>query len=187
VKLGAASIVSIGSDGSFTHASVQSPVISGDGRTVAFPSHSTEYAPWPLSDAKGALPVQNDMNIFVRDLEAKTTRAVNDFFGTLGISGSCSEPRLSEDGGRISFTYDNREFDGSQAAFVVDLAQDVPAQLLSLGRYQVGFLESRGVMWLSADGKSVLASRTGKECWTPRRRLMRKSSFTHSGGTSGSR
>ncbi len=94
------------------------------------------------------------------------------------MRGSCFDPRLSEDGGRIAFNYDNRSSDGSHRGFVVDLEQDVHPRLLSLGKYSVGFGVSVGITWLSPDGNAVLVSSTGDGFLEPSA-TMQPQAFLH--------
>jgi Tol biopolymer transport system component len=157
-----ASVVSLDNEGRINASSAFNPVLSADGRKLAFWSQSTSLAPWPLAEQARMMPTLNDCNIFVRDLDQNTTRAANDLVFSLALRGSCFSPRLSEEGRWVSFNHYDQALDGKlHVGFVADLLENRPGRLLSPAKKKGEFQGAIDISWLSPDGKSVLVSAVG--------------------------
>lgn len=90
----AVTLVNVPAPGGTQNADADEPVISGNGRVVAFSTSA------PLS------PQDTDTtsDIYVRDLDAGTTRLVSITAGGVQGTGGCSQPDLSEQGQHVSYT-----------------------------------------------------------------------------------
>jgi hypothetical protein len=95
-QTGTVTLVSVNAAGTATgNAFSDSPVISADGKFVAFRSFATDLVSTP-TNTKG--------NIFVRDLVAGTTTLVSvNNAGSAGGNNSSSGPDISDDGSRVAF------------------------------------------------------------------------------------
>jgi len=178
-QLDTTSIVSLGQDGSFDHGTVNSPAISANGQVVGFVAQSRGYAPWPLAAKTNILSSSQHSNVFVRNLEGGTTRAVNDLLAELEAQGNCTNPLLSADGSHVAFNHHDARFSENQkVAFVTGLVHDQPGRLLPLleggGKYQ-GEIK---ISWLAGDGKTVLVTTDGVG-FLVRSRLTQPQVFLH--------
>src|SRR5262249_33858892 len=73
------------------------PRVSGDGRTVAFAGLASNLV-------AGVTDANNDRDIFVRDMQANTTRLVSvTLSGTSSGTGRSTTPVMSADGSSIAF------------------------------------------------------------------------------------
>ena len=70
------------------------PDVSRDGRRVVFTSLASDLVPNDLNGVE---------DVFVRDLEAGTTRRVSELAGGVGFSGRSRAPAISPDGGWVCF------------------------------------------------------------------------------------
>ena len=91
---GALTRVSVASDGSQSNGDSYLPVLSGDGRFIAFESVASNLA----LDPNGIVP-----DVFVHDRADGTTRLVSLDPAKAGGNGPSSAPSISRDGGRIAF------------------------------------------------------------------------------------
>jgi Tol biopolymer transport system component len=95
VQAGSLTLVSMAMDGTQADSLSHSPVISADGRSVAFASSATNLA--------GQVTNRLD-NIYVRDLVAGTTTLASvSTNGVGGGNGASSLPSISADGSRVAF------------------------------------------------------------------------------------
>ena len=90
-------LVSVGLDGNPAQGGDSyNPVVSADGRYVAFLSAATNLVTTPLTNLT--------YNLFLRDLQAGTTTLQNvDTNGNVLTNGDCSYPTISQDGRYLSF------------------------------------------------------------------------------------
>jgi Tol biopolymer transport system component len=72
-----------------------SPVISADGRWVAFESYAGQLVPGDTND---------DVDVFVRDLRAGTTARVSEGAGGASVDGGAASPAISGDGRLVAFS-----------------------------------------------------------------------------------
>ena len=138
LQLGTTTRVSVHTNGTEGNASSVSGTISGDGRYVAF-----------LSGATNLIPGGTDGNdhVYIRDRQlGTTTRAVNCFFG---FPAGCTEPFLSSDGRRVSFTTYGIDQNGELDVFVRDIPSGVTIQASNSNNVVTGN------SCLSADGRYV--------------------------------
>jgi Tol biopolymer transport system component len=95
LQAGSQTLVSMATDGTQADSLSHSPVISADGRSVAFLSSATNLA--------GQVTNRQD-NVYVRDLVAgMTTLASVSTNGVGGGNGASSLPSISADGSRVAF------------------------------------------------------------------------------------
>ncbi len=80
--------------GAVANLSSWQPSISGDGRVVAFESQSSNLAP----DASGFI------QIFVRDRQTRVTEQVSVTSAGAALENRSADPRISRDGGTVTFT-----------------------------------------------------------------------------------
>ena len=127
------------------------PVLSTDGRFVAFSSSATDLV---ATDTNG----QND--VFVRDLQAGTTKLVSvNQAGTNSGNGLSLDPRISANGRFVAFSSRANDLvatDTNDDVFVRDL-QTGTTTLASVNRTGTdGGNDGSGYSVLSADGRFVL-------------------------------
>jgi Tol biopolymer transport system component len=128
------------------------PVISADGRHVAFQSISSAIVP---GDTNGAV------DVFVRDLDAGVTRLASvNAAGTGSGNGTSRNPALSADGGVVAFESDASDLvsgdaNGATDVFVRDLDAGV-TRLASVNAAGTGSGNAASVIpTLSSDGSRV--------------------------------
>src|SRR5438034_9619970 len=131
------------------------PTISANGRYVVFGSWAKDL----VSKFVGSLSLEN---IFVRDLQTKTTSLVSVNLSSAGASGGSDRPSISADGRFISFRSDATDLVGTQTIghremYVRDMAASTTS-LVSVNR--TGTSGSGGVLdnhpAISADGTHVV-------------------------------
>ncbi|MEU4799293.1 RICIN domain-containing protein [Streptomyces sp. NPDC023327] len=86
--------VSVATDGTQGNSGSSEPSLSADGRHVAFASFSATLAPED---------VNNEWDVFVRDLASGTTRRVSETGGGNDGYDSSTAPAISADGGHIAY------------------------------------------------------------------------------------
>jgi Tol biopolymer transport system component len=97
-QTGTAVNVSVDSNGAQGDLESSSPVLSGDGKIVAYSSFADNLIPDDLNE--GA-------DIFVRDLQANTTERVSEFTGNYEAEGDSQRPSISADGRYVAFDSDD--------------------------------------------------------------------------------
>lgn len=155
LQAGTTTLVSVDRNGMSGHAF--GPVISADGRHVAFTGIGNNFVP---NDTNGA----ND--IFVRDLDAGITRLASvNAAGTASGNGMSSNPALSADGRFVAFQSDASDLvagDGNGATDVfwrdlqAGLTRLVSVNVAGTGSGTTGFgSPMSGQAMISADGSRV--------------------------------
>jgi Tol biopolymer transport system component len=96
-QTGVTSLVSVDSDGVQAILDSFTPVLSGNGRFVAF----TSYAPNLIAE-----DTNDGSDVFVRDLQAHTTTRVNQYTGGFEAEGDSLRPSISADGRFVAFDSD---------------------------------------------------------------------------------
>jgi Tol biopolymer transport system component len=131
-----------------------SPVLSADGRFVAFASSATDLVPTHILGGRGP-------NVFVRDLQTGTTTLASvNLAGTDGGNGGSVAPVISADGRFVafeSFASDlvANDTNGTDDVFVQDLLMGTTT-LVSVNRAGTGSGNNRsGTPLLSATGRFV--------------------------------
>jgi len=131
------------------------PDISGNGRYVAFTSRATNLD--PADDDETA-------DIFVRDLQAGTTRLVSRASGSSGSEGNGASysPSISDDGRRVTFDSEATNLDpagdpeADQDVFVRDMTADTTALVSrASGLFGAGGNGSSSWSRISGDGRYV--------------------------------
>ncbi len=116
-----------GAAGAVSHATSSDAAISADGRYVAFESDATNLDP----DSDDA---END--VFVRDLQAKTTTLVTRATGVSGpaaTGGSAGQPSISADGRYVAFDSDATNLDPDSDDTIGDVfVRDLQAHTTTL-------------------------------------------------------
>jgi Tol biopolymer transport system component len=150
-------LVSVAQDGS--PAGGSNPVISADGRHIAFLSYNDNLVP-------------NDFNltvdVVVRDLNAGVTRLASvNAAGTGSGNGASSSPALSADGRFIAFQSDASDLVAGDNNFVTDIfyrdLQSGPTVLVTANAAGTGISDGlSGPPTISADGSRVAFSSNAK-------------------------
>ena len=127
------------------------PAISADGRFVAFSSSASDLVPGDSND---------EDDVFVRDLRARTTERVSVGFGRAQATGGSSfTPTISADGQQIAFTSRATNLvagdtNGQDDAFVRDRVAEATARV-SVGDRNVEADQESFAVDISPDGRYV--------------------------------
>ena len=103
--------ISVASDGTVANGRCANPMISGEGRYVAFASEASNLATGDTD---------TDGDIYVRDLNRETTAVVSDGVGDVAANGVSSTPTVEADGNRVVFLSAATNLIASDANGVVD-------------------------------------------------------------------
>lgn len=165
-KTGAVSVVSVGDRGEAGFPA-WGATISGDGGSVAFGSQAGSLAHWPSVAGTPVVPLRRGYNIYVRDLASRRTHVANGMLSAIGwldASGSCRTPLLSGDGRTAAFNYqcDLDAAPQSELGLIAEMTTDAYGRLTSLASDAAAFRGFASITWLSADGRTVLASTNGE-------------------------
>jgi hypothetical protein len=149
---GALTLVSARPDGLPGDGFSDEPSISADGRCVAFESRSTDLGP-PHH------PWYAGMGVYVRDLLASTTTAVDRTIFGAPPSSDCLNPRLSADGRFVAFDSQNVDLvigdtNGSNDVFLHD-RQSGRTRRVNLSNADQQAANYSGNAAISADGARV--------------------------------
>ena len=87
---GQTTLVSVTPDGSAGNGNSYDPMISPDGRYVAFLSQATNLTDIPASNAS-LLSGEADGNLYIRDLQTQTTTLVDQTAGGIASDGGCTD------------------------------------------------------------------------------------------------
>jgi hypothetical protein len=149
--LGTTTRANVTSAGAQTSGQASDPVISGNGRYVAFRSHATDLV---------AGDTNNAGDIFVRDLVAGTTTRVSLTSASGELNNTSFTPDISDDGRYVSFLFTGTnavagDTNGAWDVFVRDtmLGTTVRASVSSTGAQLSG---GSGFGNMSADGRYVV-------------------------------
>lgn len=119
--------VSVGSNGEQGSDLISAYAISPDGRSVAFSSNSPAYAAGDTNPSGDGDPGSEGYDVFLRDLDAGTTRRVN--VGPQDVAGDADadDPAFSGDGRHLAFASKASNLVAGDAngvwdSFVLDLA-----------------------------------------------------------------
>jgi Tol biopolymer transport system component len=97
-QTGTAVVVSVNTDGTPADLDSATPVVSANGKFVAFSSFADNLI--PVDENEGS-------DIFVRDLQAATTERVSEFTGDFEGEGDSLRPSISADGRYVAFDSDD--------------------------------------------------------------------------------
>jgi Tol biopolymer transport system component len=153
--------VSVALDGGAANAASESPVISDDGRRVAFLSWATN-----LVDVPSGLAI----DVLVRDLESSVTwSAGRDVPGLLMGMGNtnaaryrCYNPSLSADGRRVAFKAAATNYTGPVLVLHHDLDTHTTVLVATNGSMPLNLLNDASCSALSSDGQLLAYESTNR-------------------------
>ncbi len=143
------------------------PVISGDGRFVAYSSVATD-----LLDPAGGVTVFASYNVYVSSTGGGIATLLSidptgTFSGTGGFPGSADTVSISEDGTRIAFrsNYENLiadDTEGERDVFVRDILTGITTRVSVVGSGGGSILSAAGGVGGNLESKEPVISRNGR-------------------------
>ncbi|MFN2643064.1 MAG: TolB family protein [Actinomycetota bacterium] len=154
---GATTLASVATGGAQADAGADQVAISGDGRTIAFTSIATNLA--PDDTATCGFGAQNCPDVFVRDLDAGTTRRISTTKTGAAANGISLDASLSADGSKVAFVSRASDLPGGAPpawnVYVADTATGAISLASPAGDGRPDGASSR-VARIAADGHAVI-------------------------------